>query len=611
MLNTYTTLHYIQVMKRFFIYIFIYFIITISIDAQKQNNISIGGSLAVDHFDSDSVFINYAQKSFLYVIDDLYDYYEDVVPYLSLEFQKKEILRIRQIAKNNASIALDREADYLQALILPEDSRREVDIKVAEMQRIANTASKEKNVVLKMRCLEAIFDVLWRKKQYAQALRQGYIIDKELQNVSFEEYPGKGNAYFRIGKAFYFFKNYNTALPYLRKAIRPAKYYFDRSGLEAKNTIGKYYNLIGKVDSAEYYFRSAYFTPEYVKSKSLFDAIALSNIGQSLILKHEYDSAISYLHAGMSRILLDNCHELAAEVTIGLANCYLAKNNPHKTKALMDSARFFIEKSGNEDLYQLFYPLMCKYYAKKNNAALLAIYSDSTILFNNKQSEKYNGIYLLRAEQELFESEKQARSDELKFKEENYRSKQRYFFIVISIISIAMVILVILYRKNKNAYRALVLKNQDWAQVSTSNISFENQENTIENTVEEAYEQKVIEDPSEEDRMVMKKVYEVVIKEKVFKDLDLTLDSLAKSMDINRNYLSKAINRTTGKNFNTYINEYRVKEAIKLLSSEKSDIISIDAIAIEVGFNNRTSFYQSFKKITGLSPSDFRNNRVK
>lgn len=184
-----------------------------------------------------------------------------------------------------------------------------------------------------------------------------------------------------------------------------------------------------------------------------------------------------------------------------------------------------------------------------------------------------------------------------------------------------MVILVILYRKNKNAYRALVLKNQDWAQLSTSNISFENrekpviidknQENTIENTVEEAYEQKVIEDPSEEDRMVMKKVYEVVIKEKVFKDLDLTLDSLAKSMDINRNYLSKAINRTTGKNFNTYINEYRVKEAIKLLSSEKSDIISIDAIAIEVGFNNRTSFYQSFKKITGLSPSDFRNNRVK
>lgn len=613
-------------MKRFFICIFIYFITTISIDAQKQDNIFIEGGGTVRHFNSDSIFINYAQKGFLYVIDDLYDYYEDVVPYLPFEFQKKEILKMRQIAKDNSSIVLDSEADYLQALILPENSKRRVDIKVAEMQRIANAASEEGNIVLKMRSIEAIFDILWRKRQYAQALRQGHIIDKELQKVSYEEYPGKGNAYFRIGKAFYFFKDYNTALPYLHKAVRPAEYYFDRSNLEAKNKIGKYYNLIGKVDSAEYYFRSAYFTPEHVKSKSLFDAIALSNIGQSLILKHEYDSAIPYLNAGMRRMLLDDHYGLAAEATIGLANCYLAKNKLKKAKVLIDSAQFFIEKSENDDLYQSFYPLMCKYYAKKNNAALLAMYSDSTILFNNKQAEKYNGIYLLRAEQELFELEKQARADELKFKEENYRSKQRSFFIVVSIISIAMMILIILYRKNKNAYRALVQKNQDWAQVPPTYRSFEaenmpdvdidtNQESTESATkerLEEVCEEKVIEDlPSEEDQSVMEKVYEAVIKEKIFKDLDLTLDSLAKSMDINRNYLSKAINRTTGKNFNTYINEHRVKEAIKLLSSEKSDIISIDAIALEVGFNNRTSFYQSFKKITGLSPSDFRSNRVK
>ncbi|MFV0536323.1 MAG: helix-turn-helix domain-containing protein [Dysgonomonas sp.] len=613
-------------MKRFFTYIFIYFIAILSIDAQEQENIFIEGSGAVRHFSSDSVFINYAQKGFLYVIDDLYDYYEDIVPYLPLDFQKKEILKMRQIAQDNASMALDREADYLQALVLPENSKKRVDIKVDEMQRIANIASEEGDVVLKMRSMEAIFDVLWRKMRYAQALRQAHIIDKELQKISYEEYPGKGNAYFLIGKAFYFFKDYNTALPYLHKAVRPAEYYFDRSNLEAKNAIGKYYNLIGKVDSAEYYFRSAYFTPEHVKSKSLFDAIALSNIGQSLILKHEYDSAIPYLNAGMGRMLLDDHYELAAETTIGLANCYLAKNKLKRVKVLIDSAQYFIGKSGNDDLYQSFYPLMCKYYAKKNNAAILALYSDSTILFNDKQAQKYNGIYLLRAEQELFELEKQVRADELKFKEENYKSKQRYFFIVISIISIAMVILIILYREKKNAYRALVQKNQDWAQGSPSYTSFEAErkpnvevyidqdkvlENVTEEAIEEVSEEKVVEDPSEEDRTVMKKVYEVVIKEKVFKDLDLTLDSLAKSMDINRNYLSKAINKTTGKNFNTYINEHRVKEAIKMLSSEKSDIISIDAIALEVGFNNRTSFYQSFKKITGLSPSDFRNNRVK
>ena len=616
-------------MKSFFIYIFIYFITTISIDAQEQHNIFIGRSRAVKHLNSDSIFINYAQKGFLHVINDLHDYYEDVVPYLPLELQRKEILKIRRIAKDNACMALYREADYLKALILPEDSKEALDIKVAEMQWIANAASGQGDIVLKIRSMEAIFDILWRRMQYAQALRQGQIIYGELQKVSYEEYPGKGNVYFRIGKAFYFFKDYNTALHYFHKALSPTKYYFDRSSLEAKNAIGKYYNLMGKTDSAEYYFRSAYFSPEHVKSRPLFDAIALCNIGQSLLLKYEYDHAISYLHVGMKGMLLDDHDhsEFAAEATIGLANCYLAKNRVKEAKILIDSARSFIKKSGNDDLYQSFYPLMCKYYAKKNNAALLGMYSDSMIMFNNKQAEKYNAIYLLRAKQELFELEKQTRADELKFKEEYYKSRLRFFFIVISIISIGMIIFIILYRKKKNAYKVLVQKNQDWAKISPPYTSFEAEETAYvdgdrdkadpaENAAEEALEEvsmeKIIDDlPSEEDRIVMEKVYEAVVKEKVFKDLDLTLDSLAKSIDINRNYLSKAINRTTGKNFNTYINEHRVKEAIKLLSSEKSDIISIDAIALEVGFNNRTSFYQSFKKITGLSPSSFRNNRVK
>lgn len=602
-------------MKRFSTCIFIYFITIISIQAHRQDSIYVEQCGTVRYFNSDSVFINYAKNGFLSVINDLYDYYEDIVPYLSLERQKKELLKMRQTAKEYKNIDLDHEADYLQALTLPENSKRRVDIKVAEMQRISDAASKRGDIILKLRSMEVIFDVCWRKMRYAQALRQGYIIDKELQNVSESEYPGRGAAYFRIGKAFYFFKDYDKALPCLQKAVRPVKYYFDRSSLQAKNAIGEYYNSIGKVDSAEYYFRSAYFSSENVKSKSLFDAIALSNIGQSLLLKQEYDSAVSYLDAGMKRMLLGNHYEFSAETTIGLAKCYLAKNNFRKTKILIDSARYFIQKSENQDLYQSFYPLMCKYYAKTNNTSLLALYSDSTILINNIQAEKYNGLYILRAEQELFELEKHIKADELKLKEENYKNKQRFFFIFISFISIGLIILIVLYRKKRNAYRVLVQKNQDWAQELTPYVSFEAEEPDVvvdvEDEQEEICEEKVEDVPSEEDRTLMKKVYEVVIKEKVFKDLDLTLDSLAKRMDINRNYLSKAINRTTGKNFNTYINEHRVKEAIKLLSSEKSDIISIDAIALEVGFNNRTSFYQSFKKITGLSPSDFRNNRIK
>jgi len=570
----------------------------------------------IRYFNSDSIFINYAQKGFLFVMDDLFDYYEDIAQYLPADIRQKEIQKMRKIASEHQNLTLYSEADYMEVMALPDSTEKDLSIKIDKFESIIRTASKRNDNIMKLRAMDAIFDTYWKTTKYARALRQSYVLDKELQTVTDKEYPGKGDAYYRIGKAFYFFKNYDKALPYLRKALKPAKYYHDRSNLLARNTIGKYYNLTGQVDSAEYYFRSAFYTPEIVKSKPMFDAIALSNIGQSLILKQEYDSAISYLDAGMKRTLLDNNYELSAEAAMGLAKCYLAKDDVKKTKQLIDSAQVLIRKSENADLYQSLYPLMCKYYARTNNTALLALYSDSTILINKAQADKYNSIYLLKAEQELFESEKYAKEEEIRLKEENYKNKQMYGVMIIGLISVGLIIFMILYRKKRNAYRALVQKNQEWAQELSSYTSFDSDkpdqpQPEIEEDKEKLPEEKTDDGPTEEDRMVMKKVYEVVMKDKIFKDLDLTLEYLAKKMDINRNYLSKAINKTTGKNFNTYINEYRVKEAIKLLSSEKSDIISIDAIALEVGFNNRTSFYQSFKKITGLSPSDFRSNRLK
>jgi len=78
-------------------------------------------------------------------------------------------------------------------------------------------------------------------------------------------------------------------------------------------------------------------------------------------------------------------------------------------------------------------------------------------------------------------------------------------------------------------------------------------------------------------------------------------------MKVNRTYISRAINQCTGKNFSTFINEYRIKEAI-LIMSEDAEKYSFEGLGYEVGFNDRKTFYNAFKKITGLSPSDFRGN---
>lgn len=562
----------------------------------------------VRYFCSDSVFYKLAHDGFIKSVDDLSDYYEDIFNYLPLDRQLQEISKVRREAKKYNSSQLDIEADYMYALVLPAGENNDISYKIAKMEEVVKKAQRQNNVIMKIRAMEAIFNIYWKSSLYAKAFAQTYVIDEQLKNITGEEYPGRGYAYYQIGRAYYFFRNYDKAIPYLRQALTPPKYYFDRSNLLARNAIGSYYNLIGNTDSAEYYFRSAYFSVDNVKLKPVIDAVSLSNIGKCLISKGKPDDAIPYLRAGLNRMLMDNDYELASDVSLELATSYLLKNDYKKTKTLIDSTQFFIRRSENTDLYQSLYPLMCRYYSKVGNKEQALAFFDSTLMINKYFQDKYSSLMILKAEQDLYETKARVMNEDMKAKENAFKYKIFYGSIIILIISVGLIVSIVLYHRNRMAYRALVYKNQEWASEMLPYASFESADVLEE---DDKSEEKAIEEeqPTQEDVALMKEVHELVSKEKIFKNADLTLDLMAKQMSINRNYLSKAINQTTGKNFNTYINEYRVKEAIKILSNEKSDVISIDAIAFDVGFNNRTSFYQSFKKITGLSPSDFRSNK--
>ncbi|WP_283685500.1 helix-turn-helix domain-containing protein [Dysgonomonas sp. Marseille-Q5470] len=594
-------------MRRLFLILF--FLLAVStVNAFSIDSIYVKQYNRVHYFCSDSVFYKLAHHGFIKSVDDLSDYYEDIFNYLPLDKQLKEISRVRQDAKKYNSSELDIEADYMYALVLPVGENNDISYKIAKMEEVVKKAERQNNMVMKIRAMEAIFNIYWKSSLYAKAFAQTYVIDEQLKNITGEEYPGRGYAYYQIGRAYYFFRNYDKAIPYLRQALKPPKYYFDRSNLLARNAIGSYYNLIGNIDSSEYYFRSAYFSVDNVKMKPVIDAVSLSNIGKCLISRGKPDDAIPYLRAGLNRMLMDNDYELASDVSLELAKSYLLKNDLKKTKTLIDSTQLFIRRTENTDLYQSLYPLMCCYYSKVGNKELALAFFDSTLMINKYFQDKYSSLILLKAEQDLYETKARVMNEDMKAKEDAFKYKIFYGSIIILIISVGLIFSIVLYHRNRMAYRALVYKNQEWASEMLPYASYESADVLQE---DDKSEEKAIEEeqPTQEDVALMKEVHELVSKEKIFKNADLTLDLMAKQMSINRNYLSKAINQTTGKNFNTYINEYRVKEAIKILSNEKSDVISIDAIAFDVGFNNRTSFYQSFKKITGLSPSDFRSNK--
>ena len=87
---------------------------------------------------------------------------------------------------------------------------------------------------------------------------------------------------------------------------------------------------------------------------------------------------------------------------------------------------------------------------------------------------------------------------------------------------------------------------------------------------------------------------------------DFSLQSLAEEVGSNYKYVSQVVNECYGKRFKQVLNEQRVLEACRILNDpNQSAHLTIEAIAANLGFNSRSNFTVTFKRITGISPSDF------
>jgi len=96
-------------------------------------------------------------------------------------------------------------------------------------------------------------------------------------------------------------------------------------------------------------------------------------------------------------------------------------------------------------------------------------------------------------------------------------------------------------------------------------------------------------------------------KEKIYLDRNLNMPSLAEAMSIRADVLSRLINEKFGKNFNDFINGYRIAEARNLLEKPEWANMKIAAVAIDCGFRSISAFNTAFKKSVGMTPSQYRD----
>ncbi len=112
----------------------------------------------------------------------------------------------------------------------------------------------------------------------------------------------------------------------------------------------------------------------------------------------------------------------------------------------------------------------------------------------------------------------------------------------------------------------------------------------------------------EQSKSLLQKILKIMEQEKPYLDADLKISDLAKAASTTTNIVSQVLNQETNKNFFEFVNEYRIAEAMKMLSEAQFSHISILGIAMDAGFSNKNTFNRLFKKHTGLTPTQFIRN---
>lgn len=98
-----------------------------------------------------------------------------------------------------------------------------------------------------------------------------------------------------------------------------------------------------------------------------------------------------------------------------------------------------------------------------------------------------------------------------------------------------------------------------------------------------------------------------IVDNELYLDSNITLQKTAKELCVPKHTLSRYLNEKQGKSFSTFINELRVEKAKEFLRTKTN--FTIENIGYESGFNSKSAFFTSFKKLTGQTPSEYKKNK--
>lgn len=492
----------------------------------------------------------------------------------------------------------------LAIIAMPQNRVAEVTLKTKALDELAKESARKGELATELSALSEAFSLaFWHEpKNYNTAFVLAVKLKNKLKGVDDSQFSGRRKAYVKLGEAYYIFKDYPKSLELLENVIGEVPLSFeDCSQLEALRISGICYantpNMMNRSDSC---FMAMMQFPHIVRNRPVYDALALSNLGCNAMMRGEFEKALALDMEVMPRLKQEKDYGHIAGMYACQGFCFLGMGDYPNMRMVVDSILRYAHKdhyNQNKRLKQA-YTLNGKYYSAVGDARTAQLYNDSLVAMYKSEESKYTSQFISNAIREVKDQEINLNMQQIA----RQKSLILYVLIFLAVILAGMIIIVRLYRKRNAAYKALARKAEEWARNSSTptapNSGFEIKSDNPKDTA------------TDEDKHIMLLVEQELTAKYTYRQTGLTIDSLADHLGIRRQSLSRAVNRVMGVNFQQYINGYRIREAVRLITQNGHKDLYIDELYERVGFSSRTSFYRVFKQFTDLSPTEFQNNHA-
>ncbi len=335
------------------------------------------------------------------------------------------------------------------------------------------------------------------------------------------------------------------------------------------------------------------------------------------IEQHRLDDAISIYDKQLQLIDTTQYSRLIYFTHVEQAKVHAMQGNYRSAVATLQRSEKIAHDLEMKDCKLEVYGLMTQYYQQ---------------LGDHQSREHYYNQYTLLKDtltnyQQLASVSEMEFRNELKGMEQEMTAmkQHREVMSIVTLVSLAfllvlLVLLYLVYKKN----RQLTRSNQSLYQKNVEMLRAEEEERRMRRQLQDkeppcpdgSGDNQPVADVkykgshlSDEDKQqLLARIQEVMDSNPEIFTPDFTLERLATLLGSRYKYVSQVINEHYQQNFNTFLNSYRIKEACKRMGDVKNyGNYTIEAISESVGFKSRSTFVSSFKRITGLTPSQYQH----